>query len=450
MSTPLDEFLAEQPLTESIDLLIPDLAGIPRGKRVPPDTLHSAQGGNAFFTTTIFALDTMGNNVDESGIVWEEGDADRLLQPDLSTLRPVPWRPGGAQVIAGLGNLDGTPFFADPRQLLAQIAARFQALSLTPMAALEFEFYLVDQANDAAGQPQPPTSTRLDGRPRDTEVFMHERLEDHEEFFELVDRWCAVQELPVKGAMCEFAPCQFEINLGHVDDMVLAVDHGFMFKRCVKAAARATGSRATFMAKPFEGLSGSGLHIHLSLVDREGRNVFGETETGETVMRQAIAGLQETMAESMLVFAPNANSYRRLRPLSYAPTAPTWGENNRTVALRIPPGPPKARRIEHRVAGSDANPYLVMAAILAGMLHGLEGRLEPTPPITGNAYAQTRDGNLPGTWEAAIDAFRGAAILPRYFGERFCRLFGTIRAAERNRFHGRVTPTEIAWYLTSV
>lgn len=450
MSTSLDDFLAEQPLTESIDLLIPDLAGIPRGKRVPPETLRSAEAGNAFFTTTIYALDTLGNNVDESGIVWEEGDADRLLSPDLGTLRPVPWRPGGAQVIAGLRNLDGTPYFADPRQILAAVAARFGALGVTPVAALEFEFYLVDQANDASGQPQMPVAERLDRRPQDTEVFMHERLEDHESFFELVDRWCAVQELPVKGAMCEFAPCQFEINLGHVADMVEAADHGFLFKRCVKAAARATGRRATFMAKPFERLSGSGLHIHLSLVDGEGRNLFGETEAGEARLRQAIAGLQATMAEAMLAFAPNANSFRRLRPLSYAPTAPTWGENNRTVALRIPPGPPKARRIEHRVAGSDANPYLVLAAVLAGVLHGLERQLEPTPPVIGNAYAHPQAGNLPGTWEDALDSFKNAAVLPGYLGERFCKLFGTIREAERNRFHGKITPTEIAWYLTTV
>ena len=181
--------------------------------------------------------------------------------------------------------------------------------------------------------------------------------------------------------MCEFAPGQFEINLGHVEDMVLAADQGVMLKRCIKAAARATGQRATFMAKPFAEQSGSGLHIHLSLVDRDGRNLFGETPDGEQHLRHAVRGLQDLMAEAMLVFAPNANSYRRLRPLTYAPTAPTWGWNNRTVALRIPPGGPAARRIEHRVAGSDANPYLVLAAVLAGVLRGLEQREEPSEPM---------------------------------------------------------------------
>ena len=203
------------------------------------------------------------------------------------------------------------------------------------------------------------------------------------------------------------------------------------------------------MAKPFEEQSGSGLHVHLSLVDREGRNLFGETADGERLMRHAVGGLQDLMGEAMLVFAPNANSYRRLRPLTYAPTAPTWGWNNRTVALRIPPGPSSARRIEHRVAGADANPYLVLAAVLAGVLHGLEQRQEPTAPVTGNAYAQA-EASLPLTWEDALAAFRAAGTLPGHLGERFCRLFAAVRQGERDRFHARITPTEHEWYLTAV
>ena len=290
--------------------------------------------------------------------------------------------------------------------------ARFAPLGLTPVAALEFEFYLVDQAPGEHGQPQVPHSDRLGRRPAETEVFTPERMDDQEAFFELVDRYCEAQELPVKGALCEFAPGQFEINLGHVDDMVLAADQGVMLKRCIKAAARATGQRATFMAKPFAEQSGSGLHIHLSLVDCDGRNLFGETADGERHLRHAIRGLQDLMPETMLVFAPNANSYRRLRPLTYAPTAPSWGWNNRTVALRIPPGGPPARRVEHRVAGSDANPYLVLAAVLAGVLRGLKCREEPSEPIVGNAYAQGLP-ELPLTWEAAIAAFRDGQQLHR-------------------------------------
>jgi glutamine synthetase len=447
---PLEDFLREHPLTDSVDLLLPDLSGVLRGKRLPPSALRGALAGEAFFTTTLYAIDTPGANVAASGLVWEEGDADRPLRLDPGTLRPVPWRPGGAQILGGLADHGGGGFFADPRHLLAKVAEGFEASGLKPVAALEFEFYLIDQAVDDRGRPQVPTCARLGGqRPIETEVFVPERLEDQEAFFELVERYCEAQDLPVKGALCEFAPGQFELNLGHVEDMVTAADHGVLLKRCIKAAARATGQRATFMAKPFEEQSGSGLHVHLSLVDGEGRNLFGETADGERLLRHAVRGLQDLMGEAMLVFAPNANSYRRLRPLTYAPTAPTWGWNNRTVALRVPPGPPSARRIEHRVAGADANPYLVLATVLAGVLHGLEKGQEPTAPIAGNAYAQA-EASLPLTWEDALAAFRAAGTLPGYLGERFCRLFAAVRQGERDRFHARITPTEHEWYLTTV
>ncbi len=449
MTDGFDEFLREHPLTESVDVLLPDLAGVLRGKRLPPSAVRRALDGEAFFTTTVYSIDTPGANVSESGLVWEEGDADRPLRLDPTTVRPVPWRPGGAQILGGMAEADGSAFFADCRQIVARLAERFAQMRLRPVAALEFEFYLIDAAGDASGAPQVPRSERLDRRSCETEVFAPERMEEQEPFFELVDRYCEAQELPIKGALCEFAPGQFEINLGHVDDMLLAADQGVLLKRCIKAAARATGQRATFMAKPYAEQSGSGLHIHLSLVDEAGRNLFGETPDGERHLGHAVRGLQDLMAESMLVFAPNANSYRRLRPLTYAPTAPTWGWNNRTVALRIPPGGPGARRIEHRVAGSDANPYLVLAAMLAGVLHGLEQRQDPGPPVVGNAYAQS-PVMLPLTWEAALDAFRAGQRLPDWFGERFCRLFAAVRQGERDRFHARITPTEYEWYLTTV
>ena len=449
MADALDEFLREHPLTESVDLLLPDLAGVLRGKRLPPAAIRSALAGEAFFTTTVYSIDTPGANVAESGLVWEEGDADRPLRLDATTLRPVPWRPGGAQIMGGLAEAEGSGFFADPRGLLARVAAGFAPLGLRPVTALELEFYLVDQSMGEHGAPLVPTSARLGRRPAETEVFAPERIEDQEPFFELAQRYCEGQDLPLKGALSEFAPGQFEINLGHVDDMVLAADQGAMLKRCIKAAARATGQRATFMAKPFAEQSGSGLHVHLSLLDRDGRNLFGETPDGERHLRHVIRGLQDLMAESMLVFAPNANSYRRLRPLTYAPTAASWGWNNRTVALRIPPGGPGARRIEHRVAGSDANPYLVLAAVLAGVLEGLERRQEPDAPVVGNAYAGSPT-SLPLTWDAALAAFRAGERLPGRFGDRFCRLFTAVRQGERDRFHARITPTEYEWYLTTV
>lgn len=450
MSAALDSFLNDHPLIESVELLLPDLVGVPRGKRVKLDEVRSYAQGRGLFTTTLYALDTMGANVDKSGLVWEEGDADRPLYLDETTLRAVPWRPDRAQIIGGLRNHDKSPFFADPRAVLRTQRDRLRALGLNPVTAVELEFFLLDAALNDEGKPQIEVSPRLGRRPSEPEVYLHERFDDCADFFELLEGYCDAQELPLTGALSEFAPGQYEVNLAHVDDVLQACDDALMFKRCVKAAARATGRQATFMAKPFDDQSGNGLHIHTSLVDEQGRNFFGQTADGDTVMRHCIWGLQQTMAESVLLMAPNANSYRRLQPLSYAPTNLSWGMNNRTVALRVPAGSDAARRIEHRLAGADANPYLVMASILAGIAHGLEHQGDPGEPIRGNAYERKRTRQIPTSWCDALHAFDQAKILPKLLGEDFCKLYAACRRAEYDRFEARVSPLEFEWYMSTV
>jgi len=438
-------FLARHPDTETVDLIIPDLLGIARGKRLTAAGLASALEHGQTFASSIYAMDTTGAIVDASGLIWEEGDADRPCRLLADTFAPVPWRAGGAQVLAGLTEGDGRPFFADPRAVLAEVAARFEPLGLLPVAAVEMEFYLLDRRSLAAGEPRP--AGQSDGRlPSEPQVYGLGEIDDQNAFLAHLGRFCAAQDIPIKSTVAEYAPSQYEVNLGHVDDAVRAADHAFLLERAIKAAASAVDLEATFMAKPFAERSSSGMHVHLSLLDRAGNNAFA---ADETLVRHAIGGLQASMAEAMLIFAPNANSFRRLRPRSYAPLAPTWGHNNRTVALRVPAAAPAACRIEHRTAGADANPYLVLAAILAGIHHGLEHGLEPDAPITGDAYAQAEPA-LPMTWDRAIEAFAAAEILPAYLGERFCRLYRVCRAAERDRFADVITPIEYAWYLRTV
>jgi glutamine synthetase len=446
---PLEAFKEEHPLVGTVDLLLPDLQGILRGKRIAMPELERALAGEAVFTSSLYAFDSTGANVDRSGLVWEEGDADRPLALDPLTLRPVPWRSGCGQILGEVADYDGTPFYASPRSILHRIASRFEALGLRPVCALELEFYLLDGELQTDGSPALRRSRRLGRPPRETDVFLHDRLEEQEEFLACVERWCEDQDIPFKGALPEFAPGQFEVNLAHRDEPVQAADEAVMFKRLVKAAAHATGQRATFMAKPFAEHAGSGLHAHVSLVDAQGRNAFSDALDGEERLKHAVWGLQQLMPESMLIFAPNANSYRRFRPMSYAPTAPTWGHNNRTVAVRVPAGPARARRVEHRVAGADANPYLVLAAVLAGILYGLEHKGDPGPKTTGNAYLKVPP-SLPCTWDAALAALATAQHLPGYFGDRFCRLYHVCRQEERERFNERITPTEYEWYLSVV
>ena len=442
-------FLDDHPLIDTVDIILPDIGGIPRGKRFDIGELDSALAGDAVFSSTLYALDTTGANVDRSGLVWEEGDADRPIRLDPRTLAPVPWAESRAQIIGGLDDFDGQPFFGDTRALLARVAEGFAAHGLAPVTALELEFYLLDPDLCPAGMGRVPVSRRLGRRSRECEVYSFDRLTEVDAFLDTLRHYCTAQGIPAKGAVSEFAPGQFEVNLRHVSDPVTAADHALLFKRCVKAAAEATGYRACFMAKPFEETAGSGLHIHLSLVDGDGQNVFARGEAGEQLLRQGVWGLQQLMSESMLVFAPNANSYRRLQPLSYAPTAPTWGINNRTVALRVPAGPAIARRIEHRAPGADANPYLATAAMFAGVLFGLEHQGDPGPPMTGNAYAKARR-TVPTNWAEALLAFERGSKLDGYFGERFKKLYAACRRAEFDRFEARVTALDFEWYLSAV
>jgi len=438
-------FRARFPETATVDLILPDLVGIARGKRLVAEAFEAALGGGLGFPSSLYGIDATGANVDASGLVWEQGDADRPCLIDPTSLAPVPWRAGGAQILGGLGEPGGGPFFADPRFVLQTVATRFEALGLTPVCALELEFFLLDGQRDDGL----PRVARAHGSGAMTDcgaVYGLDPLDAQDDFLARLRSYCESQDLPAKGAVSEYAPGQLEINLGHVADPLRAADQAFLLKRAIKAAARAEGLQATFMAKPFEGQASNGLHVHVSLVDRAGQNRFA---ADERALHHALGGLQATMAEAMLLFAPNANSYRRLRPLSYAPTAPTWGHNNRTVALRVPAGPDAARRIEHRVAGADASPYLALAAVLAGIHHGLERRLDPGPPIAGNAYVEVAPC-LPLTWDRALDALETAAVLPAYLGAEFCRLYRVCRGAERDRFANLITPAEYAWYLGSV
>jgi glutamine synthetase len=201
------------------------------------------------------------------------------------------------------------------------------------------------------------------------------------------------------------------------------------------------------MAKPFLQQAGSGMHVHCSLLDDKGSNVFDDgSDEGGPVLRQAVAGLAATMGEAMALFAPNLNSYRRYQPGSLVPMAPTWGANNRSVAFRIPLSNGKARRIEHRIAGADANPHLVVAGILAGMLHGIEGKLTP-PAISTGDVSQQRDAKLPFDWAAALDRLAKAKILPDYLGADYLALYADAKRAELEKFQRRISPQEYDWYL---
>jgi glutamine synthetase len=258
--------------------------------------------------------------------------------------------------------------------------------------------------------------------------------------------------VPTGAALAECGPSQWEVNLRHVANALEACDQAIRFKRIVKGVAHRNGVEATFMAKPYADAPGSGMHLHVSVLDRAGRNVFADDDVlGNDLLKQAAAGLLDTMADGMAIFAPNANSYRRLRPELYVPMNATWGYNNRGVAVRVPVSGPTDRRLEHRVAGADANPYLVAAAVLAGMLHGIEKKLAPPAALTGNAYTQRLAApRLPADWATALARFRASAFMGEYFGERFVTLYELARRGEMQDFNARLTALDYSYYLEQV
>jgi len=444
-------FLSANPDITGIELLVPDGNGVIRGKRFAREGIDKLYREGVRFPGSIYALDITGEDVEEAGLVWDRGDADHICWPVPGTLKRVPWhtRPLG-QVLLSMYEENGTPFYADPRHVLKRVLDRYDADGLTPVIAVELEFYLIDPELTPDGRPQSPRSPRTGIRESGIQVLSMASLSDFDEFFASVEAAAAAQEIPAEAAGSEAGPGQYEVNLKYSPDAMKAVDQGVLLKRLIKGVAGDVGFDATFMAKPYADQAGNGLHIHMSLLDGDGRNVFDDgTTRGTDRMRHAIGGLQATMGEAMALLAPNANSYRRFQEGSYAPTSTAWAYNNRTTGIRIPSGGGLARRIEHRFAGADANIYLVVAAVLAGAHHGLTNALAADEPIEGNAYVKA-ESSLPDTWNDALFAFDEAKVLPDYLGREFCKIYSEGRWAERNKFHSVVSTLEYDWYLRTV
>lgn len=441
------QFLERHPDVEAVQLVITDANGVGRGKNIAREELETlfARGRNV--AGSILGLDVTGEDVEETGLVWSVGDADQLCRPVPGTLSRAPWlaRPTG-QVLGSLYELDGRPAAADPRHVLGRVVERLQARGLNPVIAVELEFYLLQR--DADGRLQPARGLLSGTRGQRIDAYGLGRLDDMSPLFD--DLYVAAQALglPVRTLMSEYAPGQFEITLEHRPDAMRAVDEAVLFKRAVRGIAARHGCIASFMAKPFAERAGSGMHLHASLAGADGGNLFADEDpAGTPMLRHAIGGMRATLGEGMAVFAPHANSYRRFRAMSYAPVAATWGVNNRTVSLRVPAGPPSTRHVEHRVAGADANPYLVAAVVLAAMAEGIEREIDPGPPVVGNGYENADAGDLPTQWPAALDRASRSEFLAGALGEDFLRVYLAIKRRECEKFGALVSDRDYEWYL---
>ncbi len=441
-------WLAERPEIETIFACICDLNGVMRGKRVPIEQLDKITSGALRMPLSLLSMDIWGEDIEGNDLVFDTGDADGLCDFTGRPISPVDWtsRPAAFAQL-WMRQEDGRPFMGDPRRALAAVVDRFRERGLTPVVATELEFYVVDPSEPV---PQPPRSPITGKRLDSDSALSLDELQHFDAFLNEIYDSCYAHGIPADSAISENGAGQFEINLLHVDDPLQAADDAVLFKRLVRGIARKHGFAATFMAKPYGDRAGSGMHVHFSLNDAQGRNVFDDGgDEGTPIMRHAVAGLIRTMQENALVFAPHENSFRRLLPGAHAPSSVAWGYENRTVAVRIPGGDPRARRIEHRVAGADANPYLVLASILGGAFLGIENGWEPPSPIQGDAYSQNLE-TLPPDWASAIEAFSRGVHVPEIYARRLQRMFVQCKVQELRRFTRHVTEFEYHSYLEAV
>ncbi|MBU3059681.1 glutamine synthetase family protein [Pseudomonas indica] len=441
-------FLAAHPEVKSFELFIIDPNGVPRGKLLRREELLAIYESGRPLPSTILGLTINGDDVEDSGLVWEVGDADCWAYPLPGSLVLQPWRSAPtAQLQVSMHPTQGLPAtVADPRHVLARVIDGLKADGYHPVMAAELEFYLIDRERGEGGRPLP--ARQMNGaRPHATQVYGVYELEQLQPFLDDLYAACEAQGLPARTAISEYAPGQVEITLEHRFDALQAMDEGVRYKRLVKGVANRHGLQACFMAKPFGDLSGSGLHMHVSLADADGNNLYAsEAPEGTPLLKHSVGGMLATLLDSLALFCPNANSFRRFQANSYAPLAPTWGINNRTVSLRVPGGPAKSRHIEHRICGADANPYLAAAAILAGIHHGIRQQLDPGAPIEGNGYAQAREF-LPTDWLTALNALEDSSWARDALGADFLKVYLAIKHAEYRTFMGEVGEQDWRWYL---
>ncbi|MFN3502561.1 MAG: glutamine synthetase family protein, partial [Allorhizobium sp.] len=399
------EFFAANPDIEVLEAFVIDVNGVPRGKWIPRERAIDVLTKGMAMPRSVYALDVWGRDVNAAGLAEGTGDPDGICFPVPGTLSRVTWlsRPT-AQVLLQMHTQEGESFYADPRQVLGNVLKRFTAAKLTPVVATELEFYLIDPVRSALDPVRPP-NTR-DGRwhTGQTQVLSISELQDFEEVFHGISTAARAQKVPADTTLRENGPGQYEINLNHVPDALAAADYAVLLKRIVKGVARASDLDATFMAKPYGTQAGSGMHVHFSILNEKGENIYVGEDGPSDALFHSVGGLLESMGESMAIFAPHQNSYRRLRPSEHAPTYASWGFDNRSAAVRVITASKPATRIEHRVAGSDTNPYLVLAMILSAALAGMKEKLSPGGAISGDDHAVNHEP-LPTNWDYALQRF---------------------------------------------
>jgi glutamine synthetase len=439
------------PNLATVTAMFADSNGIMRGKVLPASGLEKLFNEGVFLPASVFGTDATGESVAGTGLVWEKGDVDFRWMPIDDTFFILPGSEGrDAAVMIQMMEDDDSPHPLDPRSILQSVIRNVEQRNIFPVVAPELEFYLIGLTNDQHGMGQAAQVKGLERPQQTNQIYGIDSYEEFRPLLEEIKSVCDTVSVGADVAISEYGRGQFEINLIHRDDPVRACDEAALLRHVTRRVCRRHGVDVTFMGKPFSDDTGSGFHLHASLWDGDGENILREAEGGEPwdnlKMKHAAGGMARFLGESMAVLAPNANAWRRIQPGHYAPTDRSWGFNNRTVSFRIPPGEDKSRRLEHRSASADVNPYLATTLILAAMAEGIDQKIAPPPMTTGNAYdAPDREG-LPDTWHEALDLFAGSPFIANWLGEAYRHVYVETKRYERQVFETHVTPLEWAWY----
>ena len=419
---------------QDVEAFVPDMAGAARGKLIPAAKFGV---GELKLPEGIFAQTISGNYVDNKDNIE---DRDMILWTDPATLRPVPWATDpAASIFLDCFHRDDTPVETSPRRVLRNVLQLYEEKGWAPVVAPEVEFYLINPHSDANQEVEPPEG-RLGWTETSKQPYSIDTMNDFDPFINDIYSYCEAQDIRIDTLSQEMGPAQFELNFFHGNALELA-DQVFLFKRTVREAAIAHEMHATFLAQPISDAAGSALHIHQSVVDKNGNNIFSNKDgSASELFMSYIGGLQKYMRHALLIFAPYANSYRRFLNYDASPVNLAWAVDNRTVGLRVPDAEPEARRVENRLAGSDVNPYLVLAATLACGYLGMTEGASPDESIKGSAY------DLPFSLHRfmyeAIDAFETSDAMRNTLGDKFVTLYADIKKDECREFQEIVTPWE--------
>ena len=443
----LKRWLKDNHITE-VECLVPDFTGQARGKIVPASKFSHEFGTR--LPEGIFVTTVTGEYPDNYDDLVSSSDSDMFLRADPDTRRVVPWATDPtAQIIHDCYTRDGRPHELSPRNVLRRVLSAYDAIGLQPIVAPEVEFFLVQKNTDPDFPLQPPAGRS--GRPETArQSYSIDAVNEFDPVLDLMYDYADAMELDVDTLIHESGAAQLELNFAHADPLSRA-DQVFLFKRTMREAALRHGVYATFLAKPMESEPGSAMHVHQSLLDaKTGKNVFAGKRQGETsaVFSHYMGGLQKYVPAAMGFFAPNINSYRRLILGEVSPKNMEWGYDNRTCGLRVPMDTPENTRVESRFAGSDANPYLAIAATLACGLLGLREKLEPTEPLQGSAHP--KGFMLPRSLHEALDLLADCAPLVELMGGRFTKAYIAVKEKEFETYLRVISSWEREFLLLNV